>query len=252
MTTAPHDVANVRILEYDFDETRLSSLWLNSGDIHIWQRQLACGPQVVESLRAVLETDELARAARFRFPTGRDEFVVSRGTLRTLLGQYLNYPPDKLRFTYSQYGRPQVDGARRAESVEFNISHSGDVVLLAFARGRRIGIDIERVRKDFNTTEIAERFFSLAEREALRLLPVEQRHEAFFNCWTRKEAFIKALGEGLSHPLNQFDVSLVPGKPAALLATRPDSRDARHWSLWNVQVSAGYAGALAAEITPSS
>jgi 4'-phosphopantetheinyl transferase len=251
MSAAPHGVANVRILEQDFDERNLACLSLVSGDIHIWQRRLACEPDVVDSLRRVLATDESARAARFRFAVNRDEYLIARGTLRMLLGQYLACQPESVRFTYSQYGRPQLDGVSHGESVDFNISHSGDVVVLAFARNRRIGVDIECVRTDFSTTEIAERFFSRAEREALRVVPVEQRHEAFFRCWTRKEAFIKALGEGLSHPLDRFDVSLSPGLPAALLATRPDAGDARHWSLWSLNAPAGYAGALAAEIVPT-
>ena len=131
--------------------------------------------------------------------------------------------------------------------LDFNLSHSAGIVLLAFARRRRIGIDIEAVRRDFSTTEIAERFFSPAERTALRQLPHGQRHQAFFRCWTRKEAFIKALGEGLSHPLDQFDVNLAPGEPAVLLATRPDATEAGRWALWNVPTAGNYAAALAIE-----
>jgi len=251
MSAAVQAGTNLRILQYNFDEATLANLSLNSADIHIWQRQLVCERQVIESLRRILATDELERAQRYRFATNRDEYVIARGTLRTLLGEYLACSPEKIRFTYSQYGRPQLDGTDHGGLSEFNISHSGNIVVLAFARNRRVGIDIEHVRRDFNTMEIAQRFFSLAEREALRQVPMNQRYEAFFTCWTRKEAFIKALGEGLSHPLDQFDVSLAPGFPAALLATRPDAADARRWSLWNVNVPSGYSGALAAEITPA-
>ena len=251
MSAAVHAGTNLRILQYSFDESRLGNVSLNSVDIHIWQRQLACERQVIESLRRVLARDELERAERFHFAANRDEYIVARGTLRTLLGEYLACSPEKICFTYSQYGRPHLDSTDHGESIEFNISHSGNIVVLAFTRNRRIGIDIEHLRSDFSTTEIAQRFFSLAEREALRQVPMEQRHEAFFICWTRKEAFIKALGEGLSHPLDQFDVSLVPGLPAALLATRPDATDARRWSLWNLSVPAGYSGALAAEVIPA-
>ena len=245
---ASYRVAKPRVLERCVDEVGSSNLPLASDEVHIWQRQLRCDRHVIQTLEGVLDSDELARAARFRFPSKRDEFIVSRGTLRWLLGRYMNCLPEELRFTYSQYGRPQLDGPSLGEGVEFNLSHSGDVIVLAFARACRIGIDVEQVRTDFGTAEIAERFFSLAEREALCKLPVEQRHAAFFTCWTRKEAFIKALGEGLSHPLDQFDVSLNPGQPAALLATRPDADDTRRWSLRDIRVPAGYAGALAAEI----
>ena len=248
---ASHLVARPRVLERHFDEACLTSLPLTSEEIHVWHRELRCDEHVIQGLAAVLAPDELARAARFRFSSNRNEFIVSRGTLRSLLGQYLNCRPEQLRFTYSQYGRPQLNGLPPEECVEFNISHSGDNVVLAFGRARRIGVDIERIRTDFSTAEIAERFFSVAEREALRSLPVEERHSAFFTCWTRKEAFIKALGEGLSHPLDQFDVSLAPGLPAVLLATRPDTAEARRWSIWNLNVPAGYAGALAADIVPA-
>jgi len=246
--TASGCVAKPRLLERHFDEVGSTNFLLSRDEIHIWERQLTCDRYVIQTLGRLLDADELARAARFRFPSNHDEFIVSRGTLRLLLGRYLNCSPAELRFTYSQYGRPQLDDFRLGERVEFNISHSGDVVVLAFASCRRIGIDIEQIRTDFSTAEIAERFFSFAEREALRALPVEQQHAAFFTCWTRKEAFIKALGEGLSHPLDQFDVSLTPGLPAALLATRPDPQDTRRWSLWNINVPVGYTGSLAAEI----
>jgi 4'-phosphopantetheinyl transferase len=251
MSAAPNGVATIQIIEHHFEEEISTNLSLTSDEIHIWQRQLECEPHVIESLGKVLSPDELARARRFHFPFNRYEFIVSRGTLRMLLGQYVACSPENLRFMYSQYGRPTLDAASHTQPVEFNISHSGNVVVLAFARDRRIGIDIELVRRDFSTAEIAERFFSVAEREALRTLPVEQRHEAFFRCWTRKEAFIKALGEGLSRPLDQFDVSLAPELPTALLATRPDARYAHRWSLWNLNVPPGYAGALAAETVPA-
>jgi 4'-phosphopantetheinyl transferase len=246
--TSSYPVEKPRVLEYQFDEVNSTNLPLPSDEIHIWQRRLRCDPHAIQALEAVLHPDELTRAARFHFPSNRDEFIVSRGTLRLLLGRYLNCSPGQLHFTYSQYGRPQLDGSRVAERVEFNISHSGDIIVLAFTRARRIGIDIERIRTDFSTAEIADRFFSFAEREALHTLPAEQRHDAFFTCWTRKEAFIKALGEGLSHPLEQFDVSLTPGSPPAVLATRPEAQEARRWSLWDINVPPGYAAALAAEI----
>ena len=220
-------------------------LVLRFDEIHVWKQSLSQPPAQVEFFRGLLSPDELERLGRFRFDTNRTEYAVSRGTLRALLGAYLGLSPRELHFAYSEYGRPSL---ATAGLLNFNVSHSGEVVLLAFARVRRIGIDVERIRTDFNTSEIAERFFSPAERAALGQLPTDDRHDAFFRCWTRKEAFIKALGEGLSHPLDQFDVSLSPELPAALLATRPVADEARRWSLWDIQVPPGYAGALAAEM----
>lgn len=205
----------------------------------------------IEGFRSLLSPDELQRAGRFRFDIDRNSYIVSRGTLRSLLGSYLNVPPRQLRFTYSEYGRPSLANETPGSKIDFNVSHSRRVALIAFARGRQIGVDVEYVRRGFGTSEVAERFFSTVERHALRELPHEQRHDAFFRCWTRKEAFIKALGEGLSHPLDQFDVSLAPGSPAVLLATRPDSHEVHRWKLWNIDVPHEYAAALATESVSS-
>lgn len=238
----------VRVREFHYVSNAPGCPVLSDNEVHVWHQTLASESAEVEILGNLLSTDELQRARRFRFDTDRREYSVSRGTLRALLGSYLNLSPQALRFSYSEFGRPRLLADSLASTLDFNVSHSCDVALIAFARGRKIGIDVEKVRRDFETGEIAERFFSTAERAALRELPGEQRQEAFFRCWTRKEAFIKALGEGLSHPLDQFDVSLAPGLPAALLATRPDAHEVTRWKLWDIQVPAHFAAALAAEL----
>jgi 4'-phosphopantetheinyl transferase len=235
------------VCEFCFGSEVVAPSKLTCDEIHVWRLDLSRGHSEVQRLRGLLSHDELERAARFRFDTDRNDFIVSRGTLRDLLGWYLGTAPSKLRFAYSEYGRPGLTADSSVGEVEFNVSHSGGVALLAFADRRKIGIDVEKVRRDFGTAEIAERFFSTVERAALRELPQARRHEAFFRCWTRKEAFIKALGEGLSHPLDQFDVSLSPTSPAELLATRPDAGEVRRWSMWNIQVPGDYAAALVAE-----
>lgn len=217
-------------------------------EVHTWLCGLNRDAEQIAALQSPLSPDESHGAQRYRFDADRNEFIITRGTLRKLLAMYLSARPAELRFAYSSNGRPAVAGPAFGNPVDFNISHSGGMALLAFSRGCRIGTDIERVRRDFHTGEIAGRFFSAAERAALRELPVEQRYEAFFRCWTRKEAFIKALGEGLSRPLDEFDVSLAPGAPAALLATRPNAGEATRWSLWNIAVPCEYAAALAVEL----
>ncbi len=221
---------------------------LAPNEVHVWHRHLECKSVDQEYFCLLLSPDETARAQRFRFESDRNNFIVARGTLRELLGQYLTIPPGDLRFSYSAFGRPSVAGFNAPLAFDFNISHSGGVALMAFSMGRQVGIDVEKIRQDFTTGEIADRFFSLAERAALRALREEQRHAAFFRCWTRKEAFIKALGEGLSHPLDRFDVSLNPGAPAALLATRPDAKEARRWELYDIELPSDYAAALALEV----
>ena len=214
-------------------------------ETHVWRRRIDCPRTQIESLRELLTPDEEARARRFHYDKDRNEFIVSRGTLRTLIGSYLSIAPKELSFRYSEYGQPKLEGDR---SIEFNVSHSGGMLLLAFSLNRRIGVDVETIRRDFSTLEIAERFFSECERRSLRELPEELRHPAFFRCWTRKEAFIKALGEGLSHPLDQFDVSLAAGAHPILLATRPDSNEASRWAMCDVAVPDGFAAALAIKL----
>jgi|SRR5580700_2193488 4'-phosphopantetheinyl transferase len=247
MNVARHPAPTIEVREYFLGSRVTGTPALGREEIHIWHQNLARGLAEVEALGSLLSPDEMERAQRFRFEANRNEFMVCRGTLRTLLGHYVSVPPKELCFEYSEYGRPRLATGSWAGDLDFNVSHSGGHALLGFARGRKVGLDIEKIRKDFGTGEIAERFFSEAERSALLDLPQEQKHEAFFRCWTRKEAFIKALGEGLSHPLDQFDVSLAPSVPAQLLATRPDAKEAQRWRIWDLQAPTGYTAALVAE-----
>ncbi len=251
MSTLPHRLPVVLERECEMVPNNWIVPQLRAGEVHVWRQKLDLSAPSIEQFNAYLTADEQNRARRFHFDVGRTEFVVSRGTLRTLLGSYQSQPADELRFAYSEYGRPRLADGVGSEPIEFNISHSGGIVLLAFSRLHRLGIDVEQVRKDFDSLEIAESYFSQSERAVLRSLPADMRQESFFRCWTRKEAFIKALGEGLSHPLDAFDVSLAPGVPAALLATRPDGCEAAHWSVRDVAVPTGYVAALAVEIEPS-
>jgi 4'-phosphopantetheinyl transferase len=247
MNVVRHPAPTIEVREYFLGSRITGTPALGREEIHIWHQNFARGLAEVEALGGLLSPDEMERAQRFRFEANRNEFMVCRGTLRALLGQYVSVPPKELCFEYSEYGRPGLATGSWAGDLDFNVSHSGGHALLGFARGRKIGLDIEKIRRDFGTSEIAERFFSEAERSALRDLPQEQKHEAFFRCWTRKEAFIKALGEGLSHPLDQFDVSLAPSVPAQLLASRPDTKEAQRWRIWDLQAPTGYAAALVAE-----
>ncbi|HZD30061.1 MAG TPA: 4'-phosphopantetheinyl transferase superfamily protein [Candidatus Angelobacter sp.] len=241
--------AAISVREFSFHEEFAPFPELTEREIHLWHRKLFPGEAGIAPLRSLLSEDELERAQRFRFDPDRHEFIHSRGTLRTLLGAYLRVPPEVLRFAYNSYARPMLTGFTNLTELDFNVSHSGGVTLWAFALGRKVGVDVEKARCDFSTLEIADRFFSASEQHTLRALPAEQRHEAFFRCWTRKESFIKALGEGLSHPLNQFDVTLAPGAQAQLLATRPDAKEATRWAMWDIAVPDGYTAALTAGLS---
>jgi 4'-phosphopantetheinyl transferase len=149
-----------------------------------------------------------------------------------------------LRFSYSKKEKPSLAPPHDGSGVNFNISHSGGIALLAFARRREVGVDVEQIRRDSDLQAIARRFFSANEQTQLARLTDDERVDAFFRCWTRKEAYIKATGDGLSLPLSQFDVSLAPGDENALLATRPETSEAARWLLREVPSGPGYAAAI--------
>jgi 4'-phosphopantetheinyl transferase len=222
-------------------------LALGDDEVHVWRAWLDQPASRLPTLLDTLTLDERARAARFHFQRDRARFIVARGVLRVVLGRYLEIAPNRLRFCYSPYGKPALAEEFGGDELRFNLSHSDGLALYALTRGRELGIDLERIRSDLADEQIAERFFSPREVATLRTLPPDLRVEAFFNCWTRKEAYIKAIGEGLSHPLDQFDVSLIPGGPALLLCTRPDPQEASRWSLQELPLGAGYVAALAVE-----
>ncbi len=215
---------------------------LQADAIHVWKASLAHDLSGLETLQGLLAADEVNRACRFHFARDRHRFIAGRGQLRILLGHYLGQPPESIHFDYSAYGKPCV---RNEKGLHFNLSHAGDMALYAFAYQAEIGVDIEAIKTDFPVEDISQHYFSTTEISALSRLPDELKHRAFFTCWTRKEAYIKASGEGLSIPLDSFDVSLTPGEPASLLATRDQPTEADEWSLFDLQPGPGYAAALA-------
>jgi 4'-phosphopantetheinyl transferase len=223
---------------------------LEPDEVHVWSASLEQDEPTLLRLRAVLDDDERRRADRYMFEKGRRQSVVARGLLRIILGEYLACDPSALRFRYNGYGKPELDRTANDPDWTFNLSHSGSVVLYAVSRGRDLGVDVETVRPDFATQEIAERFFAPREVAALRAVPVAIRPEAFFHCWTRKEAYIKAQGKGLSIALDSFEVSLAPGARAELLATHDDPREADRWTLHELAPGPGYVGALAVAGSP--
>ncbi len=222
-------------------------LIFGTDEVHVWRATLDLSPSQIDSFWHTLAPDEKARAERFYFHRDRDRFIAARGVLRAILGLYLNKAPECLSFCYGSHGKPALVWESGGDAIRFNISHSDGVALYAVTRGRKVGIDLELVRRGLEIEEIAERFFSRLEIATLRALPTYLRRYAFFLCWTRKEAYIKARGEGLSLPLDQFDVSLIPGEPATLMSTRPDSDEALRWSLRELTPDPGYAAALAVE-----
>lgn len=224
-----------------------TALTVERCEVHVWRAALETTAGCVEGLRQSLSADERVRAARFCFQRDRERFIVARGLLRAILSRYLGMDPGELQFCYSAHGKPGLIGDAGADRLCFNLSHSDGRVLYAITRGREIGVDLERIRDDLAEGEIAARFFSSREAAVLTALPPERRTIAFFHCWTRKEAYIKAKGQGLFISLNQFEVSLAPGEPAALLSTEWDPQEAGRWSLRALSPGPGYVAAVAVE-----
>ena len=212
--------------------------------MQIWRIDLNAVATAAAHWQSLLSQDEKDRAARFHFDRDRLHFCAARGLLRTILATYLAVKPQEVRFRYSDKGKPELAAPHASSRLTFNLSHSGGAALIGLTRERAIGVDIEKIRDDFDTAAIARRFFSAHEQEQLARLPAEMRHHAFFRCWTLKEAFIKALGEGLSHPLHQFDVSL-DDQALVPLVTRPDPAEAERWLLEPVEAGPAHAAALA-------
>jgi 4'-phosphopantetheinyl transferase len=223
------------------------SLILGNDEVHIWRAALDHRSSQVASLLDTLAEDEQERAGRFYFLIDRERFIIARGVLREILGLYLNRAAQSVSFCYGPFAKPALAWRSAGNTIHFNMSHSNGVALYAFTRGREIGIDLEFIREDLEVEQLAGRFFSQREIATLRALPVALRKYAFFLCWTRKEAYIKARGEGLSVPLDEFDVSLIPGEPAALLRTQTDPDEAFRWSLQELSPGPGYVSALAVE-----
>jgi 4'-phosphopantetheinyl transferase len=218
-------------------------------EVHVWRASLEVPLNVVNHLKCVLSPDECDRARRFYFEKERRHWIVAHGVLRLLLGQYLDAEANELQFVINEFGKPALAQHPQEAHLHFNLAHSGEIALYAFAYDRQVGIDIEYMRKLVDYGEVAAHFFSSYECAVLRALPDSLREEAFFRCWTRKEAYIKARGTGLSQRLDEFDVSLAPSEPAALLADRSDPQAPEQWSLCTLAPGNSYAGALAVEGT---
>lgn len=212
-------------------------------DVRVWSAALDQPAEVVRQLYGLLAADERSRADRFHFDRDRRRFIVGRGVLRSILGAYVQQPPDQIIFNYSAYGKPAGNVA-----LHFNVAHSHELALLAFTTEAPVGIDVEYLRRVVSDRDrLVERFFAAEENEAYRALPEAEKQAAFFRCWTRKEAYIKAIGTGLSYPLDRFVVSLTPDQPAGLMSSADDALAAQRWSLLHLEPASDYVGAVALE-----
>lgn len=221
-------------------------LTLNSADVHVWRATLDRPAAEIHGLEQILSADERTRADAFFFAHDRARFVAGRGLLRMILSHYTGVAPQHLRFRYGTRGKPALMQSP-GEALQFNVSHSGGVALYALTHSRAIGVDIEHVRALPNAEQMARRFFSPLEHFALQALAPADHLRGFFACWTRKEAYVKARGDGLAHPLDRFAVSLTPHEPARLVQTLDDPDEQTRWSLHELWPGTEFVGALAVE-----
>ena len=216
-----------------------------SDEVHVWLLEIPGLAALRPRLPALLEPEELARAERFRFDLDRDRFALCRAALRLVLARYVGRPPETLRFGEGPQGKPHLL-AGGFPTIEFNLAHSGELGILAIA-GRAVGVDVERNDPERSGADVARRFFAADEVDRLGGLPPRERSDAFFSCWTRKEAYLKARGEGLSLPLASFSVAFGDGAPPALVRSALGRKETARWRLFDLPTLPGYAGALAVE-----
>jgi 4'-phosphopantetheinyl transferase len=217
---------------------------LSNDHIHVWMASLDVSPKLLERFRSTLSAEELERASHFYFLRDRARFSAGRGILRHLLGSYLRMAPERLSFCYTEYGKPALSG-QYADALRFNLSHSDAIALVAVTPERDLGVDVEQYSESKGDEAVAERYFSPREFACFHAAREGLRTRVFLNCWTRKEAHIKARGMGLSIPLNSFDVFVAPGEPPALLGTA-ELDDNLEWRLQDLVLGENYVGALAA------
>lgn len=215
---------------------------LGSREVQVWGIWLSGSDASLAYYRSILSSEELQRADRFRFENLKHSYTRSRGSLRLLLAHYLGRPPKEIELTCRPEGKPIL---RNSSRIDFNVSHSGQMALYAFTVRCELGVDVEQLRKLDKPESIAARFFSTAEASELLSLTPEQRGLAFFRCWTRKEAYVKAVGDGLAIPLDRFQVTLLPGVPARFVQLAGDMGTAADWTLDHLELAPGYLGALA-------
>jgi 4'-phosphopantetheinyl transferase len=214
------------------------------GEVQVQIVSLDQPREVVSELARTLAPDEQERALRFVFPRDQSRFIVGRGVLRSILGEALGTAPVALRFAYGAHGKPELAAPFNRSGLTFNLAHSSDVALVAVARGAPIGVDIERLRPVDDLDGIIKQTFSDRERRTLLALPASDRARGFFHCWTRKEAFVKAIGDGLSYPLESFSMSLRDGDQPRLEHIGGDEDAGLAWSVLNLEPAPEYVAAV--------
>jgi len=218
---------------------------LDGDQIHVWSVVLSDFDGELPQFQAMLSSVERMKAERFRFSKDSNHYVIRRGILRVILGRYLEHRPSEIDFCYGPFGKPEIKGDLAGGGLNFNDSHSGDLAVYAVTRACPLGVDVEKLRPVPDFEEIASRFFTPREAETLIGLPSERQMEAFFACWTRKEAFLKATGEGIGEGLAKVEVTLTPGEEAEILRIAGESQAQTEWQLRSFSPVPGYLAAVA-------
>lgn len=215
------------------------------GKVQLRLASLACTQQELTRLQGFLSNEELQRGNRLLDQERRRRFFVGRGVVRETLAGFLGEEPQDIRLSEGEFGKLHLSDYLQSDALCFNVSHAGDLLLMAFCAGSEVGVDMEKVRADLSFAPMAKRYFSDRENKELFALPPSEQLSAFYRCWTRKEAYLKGTGSGFSQPSNGFDISLLPGHPPALLAHRGSPTQTGSWVIGDVETPAGYCAALA-------
>ncbi len=237
-----------------FPEKLLNSISLKKDKVDIWCVSLDMGEDSFHILYGFLSKEERQKADSLQFPFVREKYVTSRGLLRGILALYVHTEPGDLQFSYGVYGKPGIPHTCDGLEITFNMSHSNGLALYGVGLGLALGVDIEKIRENMAFLDISKRFFSENEYDAIKKLPSAQIKEGFFNCWTRKEAYVKAKGVTLASLIGRFEVSLAPGAPAEMLAHEADPLEKGRWSFMDLDVGMDFRAALVvegAEIQPN-
>ena len=234
----------IKLMYSDQWQKNSYGLRLSSHEIHIWCADLKRALAEQAILYDLLSIDERKRVSEYKFEKDAQYYTCARGILRTILGRYLTMEPQNIHFLYNDYGKPYLVTEKKSNFVQFNLSHSGDLALYVFSKDYEVGIDLEKVKSFDNLLDIAQQFFSVQEIANLNTVQAERRLESFYKCWTRKESVIKAIGCGLSFPLDQFTVSFAHNEPARIVDLQLASSINKVWSLYSVDTIPGYQGAV--------
>ena len=232
-------------------DTQPASVSRGVGDseIHVWKSTLDVCDAQLEAFAGTLGSDEQERIGRLRAESDRIRATASRGLLRHILADYTGRQAAELRFTYGQAGKPELPGTADSARLYFNTAHSGDLLLVAVGRAPFLGVDVERIRPVARWDRVARRAFSAAELQRIEALPEQSREEAFITCWTRKEACVKAIGEGVWSAFSRFEVSVEPGEPAEIRSVDGEAAAGAGWSLYHLEPAPGFVGALVVQGT---